>query len=589
MNIDSGGLSRSGRIPAVTFTPIEHNVTPTSPRSELPATSESAQRLRLYETVMDIISGIGNLDRGCEDVLQAVCLGHATARAGALWIASPTAHTAPLQFQSVWLAKNVDSINIACRWLTSSQAADILFQAYTNAHSQLCIAMDACNGTPSSDQYYGLAIALIARQRPLGAIVLVMQQATEPSPGLVHTLEHLGSQIGVCIAYHQTETQLRERLAMAEANQSPSFPLHYFHTALRHSAISLYTIDLDLHYTWTFNPAVENADRIIGKTDTDLLPAKQADAIMHLKRQVLESGMPVHSRAFFTIDGKDVFYDFTLDPMYDDHGRISGIISSATDITQRHRTQARLYENMAQLRENEMRQRELNELKTRFISMVSHEFRTPLSTILSSAELIEHYWDRLPDDKRRRYTAQIRSSSTEMADMLEDILLLGRYEAGKAPFNPQPMALQQFCSDLVEQVQTTVGTGCRLHFEGHGDCGSAVMDEKLLQQILTNLLSNAIKYSTQPETSVVLTLDCSDTLAVFRVVDQGIGIPAADQRHILDPFNRASNVGKISGTGLGLTIVQRAVQTHQGEISFTSEEGAGSTFTVTLPLRPPGL
>ena len=309
--------------------------------------------------------------------------------------------------------------------------------------------------------------------------------------------------------------------------------------------------------------------------------------MMQLKRQVLESGMPVHSRAAFTVNGKEVFYDFSLDPLYDEAGNITGMICAATDITQRHRTQARLHENMAQLRENELRQRELNELKTRFISMVSHEFRTPLSNILSSTELIEHYWDRLSDEKRRRYTAQIRSSTVAMADMLEDILLLGRYEAGKASFNPQPIDLQQFCSELVEQLQMTVGSDCRLIFNAPEACGETVMDEKLLQQILTNLLSNAIKYSTQPDPVVVFSLECAGSQAVFRFVDHGIGIPAADQAHILDPFNRAANVGKIPGTGLGLTIVQRAVQTHHGEMSFTSEEGCGCTFTVKLPLQPP--
>ena len=232
-------------------------------------------------------------------------------------------------------------------------------------------------------------------------------------------------------------------------------------------------------------------------------------------------------------------------------------------------------------------ERELNELKTRFISIVSHEFRTPLTTILSSAELLEYYGARWPEDKKLLHLRRIAETVQRMTALLDDVLIISRTEAGRLAYQPQPLDLVPWCRNLVEEFQLGMGAGHRLVLEwagpGEPERVPAVMDGQLLHHILSNLLSNAIKYS-PAGSEVRLAVEPAGEQVVFRVEDHGIGIPAADLPHLFEPFHRASNVSHISGTGLGLNIVKRMVDLCGGRISVASEEGRGSTFTVELPL-----
>ncbi len=232
----------------------------------------------------------------------------------------------------------------------------------------------------------------------------------------------------------------------------------------------------------------------------------------------------------------------------------------------------------------EKQKEEFSELKSRFISMTSHEFRTPLTTILSSAELLEHYSHRWSEEKKQTHVRRIQSSVKHMVQLLEDILIVGKTEAGKIEFEPAPMNLVEFCRNLVEEIQINVQQEYRLTFVMLGNCSNTQMDEKLLRHMLTNLLSNAIKYS--PEGGVIqFDLICNQETVVFRIQDSGIGIPKEDQEQLFNTFHRASNVGTIAGTGLGLAIVKRCVDLHRGQIGVESEVGVGSTFTITLPLN----
>jgi signal transduction histidine kinase len=229
-------------------------------------------------------------------------------------------------------------------------------------------------------------------------------------------------------------------------------------------------------------------------------------------------------------------------------------------------------------------ERELSELKTRFLSMASHEFRTPLAIILSSAELLEHYSHRFTEEKRLTHLHRIQASVRGMVALLEDVLLVGRAEAGRLAFNPQPLDLVPFCRELVEEFQLGPAAGHELGLDLVGlESLPAILDEQLLRHILSNLLSNAVKYS--PAGSPVrLALARVGERAVFTVADQGIGIPARDQGRLFEPFHRAGNVGSAPGTGLGLNIVRRAVELHRGSIELRSQEGRGTTVVVELPL-----
>ncbi len=229
-------------------------------------------------------------------------------------------------------------------------------------------------------------------------------------------------------------------------------------------------------------------------------------------------------------------------------------------------------------------EKQLRELKDRFVSLTSHEFRTPLATILSSASLLEMAADRMTPEKRMAHYRKIQSTVRNMNLLLEDVLTLSKAEADKLEFDPAPLDLEAFCRDITEEIGQTVYRSHHFEFSSTGICSPAVMDEKLLRQIMNNLLTNAAKYSPQAST-IAFSLDCDGTNAVFTIKDQGIGIPARDQERMFETFHRASNVGTIQGTGLGLAITKKAIERHNGTISFKSVLNEGTVFTITLPLR----
>ncbi len=232
------------------------------------------------------------------------------------------------------------------------------------------------------------------------------------------------------------------------------------------------------------------------------------------------------------------------------------------------------------------KEKELGELKSRFVSMVSHEFRTPMATILFSAGLLENYGNKWSEEKKVTHLHRIQAAVKQMTDLLDSVLTIGQVEANKLEFNPAAIDVEKFCSSLAEDAQLLAGEKHEISFSSQGNCTGALMDEKLLRHIFSNLLSNAVKYSPKGGTvKFELTCEPSGQVAIFRVRDEGIGIPPQDRERLFETFHRAANVGNISGTGLGLAIVKRSVELHGGEISFDSEVGVGTTFTVTLPLR----
>jgi signal transduction histidine kinase len=216
--------------------------------------------------------------------------------------------------------------------------------------------------------------------------------------------------------------------------------------------------------------------------------------------------------------------------------------------------------------------------------MASHEFRTPLTTIFSSAELLQHYSQTWSEDKKLKHYNRIEAAVKRMTELLDDVLLYSKAESGKLEFNPKPLVLKDFCSDLVEEIQLGIGENHKITFIYSGPCNNACMDEKLLLHILTNLLTNAIKYSPQ-DTTILFSCYCEKREVIFEIKDEGIGIPPEDQKRLFESFHRAKNVGTIPGTGLGLAIVQKSVELHGGRITCTSEVGVGTTFRVTLPLN----
>ncbi len=230
------------------------------------------------------------------------------------------------------------------------------------------------------------------------------------------------------------------------------------------------------------------------------------------------------------------------------------------------------------------REKELSELKSKFVSTASHEFRTPLATMLSSAELLEHYSESLGPEERRNLLQTIQGSAKRMSEMIDDVLTLGRAESGVLKLNLGPTNLHELCSRVVSEFRIAQGKQHVITLDDRFDRLEAYMDERLLRHILNNLLSNAVKYS-PPGSEVTFSLERREEKAAIEIQDRGIGIPPQDQPRMFESFQRASNVENRPGTGLGLAIVKKAVELHGGEISLNSAVGSGTRFTVVLPLR----
>lgn len=272
--------------------------------------------------------------------------------------------------------------------------------------------------------------------------------------------------------------------------------------------------------------------------------------------------------------------------IHNEEGIITRIAGLAEDVTERKQAETEILNALA-------KEKELSDLKSRFVSVTSHEFRTPLTTIMSTAELLEHYeWTKQEEIEQLQL---IQDAVRQMLQLLEDILLIGTADAGQLRFNPEPLELNEFCQHLVSQIEQGANSKSTANEETNLNPASinlicleraflVCMDKKLLRQLLFNLLSNAIKYSPSGGT-IELKLISQGDQAIFQIQDQGLGIPKEDQPRLFEFFHRAKNVGAIAGTGLGLAIVKQCVDIHGGSITVESEVGVGTRFTVTLPLK----
>ncbi|MBN3962624.1 ATP-binding protein [Nostoc sp. NMS8] len=252
------------------------------------------------------------------------------------------------------------------------------------------------------------------------------------------------------------------------------------------------------------------------------------------------------------------------------------------DISENKRTQAKLQWAEQAMRQALAKEREFSELKSRLLTVTSHEFRTPLATIHSSAELLEHYRHLWSEQRQQTHLRRIQTSVMHITQLLNDVLVLSQDETGKLEFNPTPINLVEFCRDLLEELQQSDRSQHAIAFSSECQCTLANLDAKLLRQILSNLLSNCLKYSPLGST-VKFSVTTTNEQAIFQTQDSGIGIPPSDIEHIFEPFHRASNAGNIPGMGLGMSIVKQAVDSHSGEITVESAIDVGTTFRVILP------
>src|ERR1043165_1015911 len=292
-------------------------------------------------------------------------------------------------------------------------------------------------------------------------------------------------------------------------------------------------------------------------------------------------------------DGTFYWVDTTIVPFLNEQGKPYQYVAIRADITQKKEAEEELIrvnealeekvrERTLELTAALEREKEMTELKSRFVSMASHEFRTPLSAILSSVSLADKYADLSDHEKRKKHVERIKSSVRNLTDILNDFLSLDKLEEGKVQVNSETFNLPELLQDIAEEMdgmlrkkQQTIS----INYSGETE---VKLDKKILRNILHNLLSNAIKYSPE-EKGVELSAQITPAQITIAVHDEGMGIPEEEQKHIFDKFFRANNVVNIQGTGLGLNIVQKYVGLLGGEVSFTSRWGGGTTFTVVIP------
>ena len=271
------------------------------------------------------------------------------------------------------------------------------------------------------------------------------------------------------------------------------------------------------------------------------------------------------------------------------------IVSFINDITERKKAEddllrlkedleTKVAERTAQISGMLEKEKELNELKSRFVSMASHEFRTPLGGILTSVSLIGKYTKEEEQPKREKHILSIKRSVRQLTNILNDFLSLDKLEQGKIASNPTQFNFNSFIDESVEELREMSDKGHKVEITHRVPDISIYQDKEMIRNVVINLVSNAIKYSPEKSTIFVRS-DLVDGNVKLEVQDQGMGIPLADQKHLFERFFRAKNVINLQGTGLGLNIVKRYLDLMGGSIDFTSGENEGTTFRITLPVE----
>ncbi|MEM1308745.1 MAG: PAS domain-containing sensor histidine kinase, partial [Cyanobacteria bacterium P01_H01_bin.153] len=369
----------------------------------------------------------------------------------------------------------------------------------------------------------------------------------------------------------------------------------------------VYGLDLNGNVTFV-NPAAAvmidwPIEELIGKSMHVVLHHSHADGT-HYQREdcpiykAFQDGSTrrVTNEVFWRKDGTSFPVEYISTPMRDEEGKLIGAVVTFRDITQRRwaedvlqRTNEELEQKVqqrtAKLRQANQQLRELSEMRSRFVSMVCHEFRNPLNNIALSVSSLNRYDARLSARDKASYLLAINANVDRMTQMIDDILVIGKIEAKVLEVAPKPLELVAFCQALLAEREFQ-----RAHAPVQFVCRSrllnANLDERLLRSILSNLLSNAIRYT--PGDGVIrLKLAKRQNRLILKVEDEGVGIPREDKRHLFEPFHRGRNVSNIPGTGLGLSIVKQFVELQRGTLQVASKVGQGSTFTVRLPMTLP--
>jgi PAS domain S-box-containing protein len=386
------------------------------------------------------------------------------------------------------------------------------------------------------------------------------------------------SRLGEAVRHALHERQLRYEKRQAERN------LHIMDWAIQSSINAMAIADLDGRITfvneafldlWGYDDheQVYRASLLLLWEDPD-----EAQVVkLHLKnRRNLMSEMAARRQ-----DGSAMILQFSTSTVLDENRQPICIMAIFNDITEQKKA-AEAQREAEILRIQLEKEKELRDLKSRFMSMVIHDFRNPLAVMQLQLDALLVYKDRLTEDKKEDRINLALSQIQHLNALMDDVLAISRLESSAARFQPDNYDLIPFCRETVDDFSKTIGSNHKLSYISQLDHKILPLDLNLMRRALTNLLSNAVKYS--PEGSTVgCSINAHDGRVYILVSDEGIGIPEDDQKWLFDPFHRAGNVGAIEGTGLGLAIVKQVVELHKGHISFKSEVNKGTTFIIDIP------
>lgn len=334
-------------------------------------------------------------------------------------------------------------------------------------------------------------------------------------------------------------------------------------------------LNLDFEYVFAEGKELLNIgidkDELLNKPYAETIHEESRAHVMGLLQQVKNG-----EKMSFELSVGENFYHVDAVPLLDASNEVSQILVIEKNITNKKKAEEEIIGALE-------KERELSTLKSRFVSMASHEFRTPLGAILSSVSLISKYTEGDQQEKRDKHISRIKSSVNNLTNILNDFLSLDKLETGKVRFELEELDIEEECLRIIDDLKTIVKPGQEFIFDHRGS-NLAEVDKHLFGNILINLLSNAAKYSLEGGQVYVSTIRTEDEL-LLSVRDEGIGIPEEEQKHMFERFFRANNATNIQGTGLGLNITKKYIDLMRGSITFNSEEGKGTTFIVSIPQR----
>lgn len=344
------------------------------------------------------------------------------------------------------------------------------------------------------------------------------------------------------------------------------------------------TVDRDCRVTFISQTRYVEPKHLVGKRIFDFALPEGHESLQNTVDRVLNNGesCSVELR-LWRLDGNIAWYTNYMSPLWDEDKIIGATIMAVDTTEQRDNHQARV--EAERLYMELSKEHEVLDLKERFISTLSHDFRAPLQIILSAKDNLQKYYERMSPERRQEHFHNMDEQIQIVNTLLDDVLTIGKVRSGKFVFNPAPLNLALFCEDIISQIRLLDNNQHNLVFNPNGDLTSVNADAQLLRHMLMNLLSNATKYS-PPNTAIEISTEFEGDTLILKVVDHGMGVPQEQQSRLFEPFFRASNVVKLKGTGLGLAIVKESVTVHGGTIECESVENVGTTFIVRLPLTP---